>query len=60
MRNTDNADPMPMDTQEMLNRAEARISKLESEVKEAHAEIEYHIKKWQFYEQIVKNLTTFK
>lgn len=36
------------------------IEIIECRLKEKEAEIEHHVKKWQFYEQIVKSLTTFK
>ena len=44
----------------MLKKAERHIQKLECELKEKEFAIGEHIRRWQFYEQIVKNLTTFK
>lgn len=44
----------------MLRNAERHIEKLTIELKDKDAQIEHHLKRWQFYEQIVKNLTTFK
>ena len=48
------------DTQFMLKRAEEHIYKLTCELKEKECAINEHVRRWQFYEQIVKNLTTFK
>jgi hypothetical protein len=48
------------DTQFMLKRAEEHIHKLTCELKEKEYAINEHVRRWQFYEQIVKNLTTFK
>jgi hypothetical protein len=48
------------DTQYMLIRAEEHIHKLTCELKEKECAINEHVSRWQFYEQIVKNLTTFK
>ena len=48
------------DTQFMLRRAEEHIHKLTCELKEKECAINEHVRRWQFYEQIVKNLTTFK
>jgi hypothetical protein len=48
------------DTQFMLRRAEEHIHKLTCELKEKECAINDHVRRWQFYEQIVKNLTTFK
>jgi hypothetical protein len=48
------------DTDRMLINAEQHIEKLKCELKEKEAAINEHVKRWQFYEQIVKNLTTFK
>lgn len=31
-----------------------------SKEQETEHEIEVHVRRWQFYQQIVKNLTTFK
>jgi hypothetical protein len=47
------------DTQFMLTRAEQHIHKLTCELKEKEYAINEHVRRWQFYEQIVKNLTTF-
>lgn len=44
----------------MLRKAEEHIEKLNCELKEKEAAIMEHVRRWQFYEQIVKNLTTFK
>ena len=44
----------------MLMRAERHIEKLKMELKEKECAINEHVKRWQFYEQIVRNLTTFK
>ena len=44
----------------MLRKAEDHIHKLNTELKEKEYEISEHVRRWQFYEQIVKNLTTFK
>jgi len=40
--------------------AECRIEKLRCELKEKEAEITRHVKHREYYEQIIKNLTTFK
>ncbi len=48
------------DTQGMLTNAEQHIKKLTSELKEKEAEIAEHVKRWQFSEQLVKSLTTFR
>ena len=45
---------------DMLMRAEHYIEKLKMELKEKECAINEHVKRWQFYEQIVRNLTTFK
>jgi hypothetical protein len=44
----------------MLKRAEDHIQKLTHELKEKEYQIQEHVRRWQFYEQIVKTLTTFK
>jgi hypothetical protein len=44
----------------MLKRAEEYIQKLTNELKEKEHQIQEHVRRWQFYEQIVKTLTTFK
>jgi hypothetical protein len=44
----------------MLKRAEEHIQKLTHELKEKEYQIQEHVRRWQFYEQIVKSLTTFK
>jgi hypothetical protein len=44
----------------MLKRAEEHIQKLTHELKEKEYQIQEHVRRWQFYEQIVKTLTTFK
>ena len=44
----------------MLRKAEEHIQKLTCELKEKEYAISEHVRRWQFYEQIVKNLTTFK
>ena len=43
----------------MLQRAEQHIEKLQCELKEKEYAISEHVRRWQFYEQIVKNLTTY-
>tara|TARA_R110002012_G_scaffold320296_1_gene543106 strand:+ start:238 stop:546 length:309 start_codon:yes stop_codon:yes gene_type:complete len=48
------------DTERTLMNAERHIEKLTCELKEKEYEIQEHVRRWQFYEQIVKNLTTFK
>tara|TARA_R110000772_G_scaffold67618_2_gene150137 strand:- start:2194 stop:2403 length:210 start_codon:yes stop_codon:yes gene_type:complete len=48
------------DTDFMLRKAEEHIQKLTCELKEKEYAINEHVRRWQFYEQIVKNLTTFK
>lgn len=48
------------DTEFMLRKAEEHIQKLTCELKEKEYSINEHVRRWQFYEQIVKNLTTFK
>ena len=48
------------DTEHMLMSAERHIEKLTCELKEKEYAIQEHVRRWQFYEQIVKNLTTFK
>jgi hypothetical protein len=48
------------DTQSMLTRADEHIHKLTCELKEKEYAINEHVRRWQFYKQIVKNLTTFK
>ena len=48
------------DTEHMLMNAERHIEKLTRQLKEKEYEIQEHVRRWQFYEQIVKNLTTFK
>ncbi len=48
------------DTEHMLMNAERHIEKLRCELKEKEYAIQEHVRRWQFYEQIVKNLTTFK
>ena len=48
------------DIEHMLMNAERHIEKLTCELKEKEYAIQEHIRRWQFYEQIVKNLTTFK
>lgn len=48
------------DTEAMLRNAERHIHKLQCELKEKEYAINEHVRRWQFYEQIVKNLTTFK
>ena len=48
------------DTEFMLRNAEQHIQKLQHELKEKEWSISEHVRRWQFYEQIVKNLTTFK
>ena len=48
------------DTEHMLMNAERHIEKLTCELKEKECAIHEHVRRWQFYEQIVKNLTTFK
>lgn len=47
------------DTEFMLEDANRYIQKLEMQLKEKTIEAEHHVKRWQFYEQIVRNLTTF-
>jgi hypothetical protein len=44
----------------MLKRAEEHIQKLTHELKEKEYQIQEHVRRWQFYEQIVKTLTTLK
>jgi hypothetical protein len=44
----------------MLKRADEHIQKLTHELKEKEHQIQEHVRRWQFYEQIVKTLTTFK
>ena len=44
----------------ILQRAEQHIEKLTCELKEKEYAINEHVRRWQFCEQIVKNLTTFK
>ena len=48
------------DAEYMLMDAKRHIEKLTCELKEKEYAIQEHIRRWQFYEQIVKNLTTFK
>jgi hypothetical protein len=48
------------DTEFMLNKAEEHIQKLTCELKEKEYAIQHMCQKADFYEQIVKNLTTFK
>ncbi len=48
------------DTEHTLMNAERHIEKLTGQLKEKEYEMQEHIRRWQFYEQIVKNLTTFK
>ncbi len=48
------------DTEHMLMNAERHIEKLTRQLKEKECEIQEYVRRWQFYEQIVKNLTTFK
>ena len=49
-----------VDAEHMLINAEHHIEKLKCKLKEKEAEVNEHVKRWQFYEQIVKSLTTFK
>jgi len=49
-----------MNESDMLRNAERHIQKLTHELKDKEVQIECHVRRWQFYEQIVKNLTTFK
>jgi hypothetical protein len=44
----------------MLKRAGEHIQKLTHELKEKERQIQEHVRRWQFYEQIVNTLTTFK
>tara|TARA_R110000737_G_scaffold353117_1_gene402439 strand:- start:15267 stop:15455 length:189 start_codon:yes stop_codon:yes gene_type:complete len=44
----------------MLKKAEEHIKKITCELKEKEYEINEQVRRWQFYEQIVKNMTTFK
>ena len=44
----------------LLKRAREHIQKLTHELKEKEYAIQEHVRRWQFYEQIVKSLTTFK
>ncbi len=48
------------DTEHALMNAERYIEKLTYELKEKECAIQEHVRRWQFYEQAVKNLTTFK
>ncbi len=48
------------DTEHMLRNAEQHIQKLMCELKEKEYAIQHMCTKADFYEQIVKNLTTFK
>ena len=48
------------DNEFLLNKAKEQINKLNCELKEKEFEINEHVRRWQFYEQIIKNLTTFK
>lgn len=48
------------DTEHMLMNAERHIEKLTCQLKEKEYEVQEHVRRWQFYEEIVKNLTTFK
>lgn len=54
------ANEVVADSESMLNRANEYIIKLEAQLKEKTAEINFHIERCQFYEQALKNLTTFK
>ena len=44
----------------MLQQANQHIEKLNAELKEKEGAIIEHVRRWQFYEQIVRNLTTFR
>lgn len=46
--------------EDKLRSAEQHIQKLTLQLKEKECEIHEHVRRWKFYEQIVKNLTTFK
>ena len=48
------------DNEFWLNKAKEQINKLNCELKGKQFEINEHVRRWQFYEQIIKNLTTFK
>ena len=48
------------DTEFMLRKANEHIEKLNCELKEKEYSLQYMCSKASFYEQIVKNLTTFK
>ena len=50
----------PADDTFMLQQANQHIEKLNAELKEKEGAIIEHVRRWQFYEQIVKNLTTFR
>jgi hypothetical protein len=47
-------------TDRMLIDAERHIEKLTHQLKEKECEIQEHVSRRQFYEQVVRNLTTFK
>ncbi len=49
-----------VDSERLLMNAERQIEKLTRRLEEKEYEIQEHVRRWQFYEQIVKNLTTFK
>lgn len=51
---------IPADSNFMLEKANQYIEKLEINLKEKELEINMHVRKWQFYEQLIRNLTTFK
>ena len=55
----DGANPVA-DTEHMLMNAEQHIEKLTCQLKEKELEIHEHVKRCEFYEQLIKNLTTFK
>ena len=46
--------------EKQLEVAKQYIDELKEKLRQKELEINEHVRRWQFYEQIVKNLTTFK
>ncbi len=51
---------IPSSAANLLQDTEEYIEKLQRELKMKSVEIMDHVRKWQFYEQAIKNMTTFK
>ena len=59
LTSTAGGSPRVATAEDQLNHANECIEKLKCELKEKYAAIEYHAEKCRFYEQLIKNLTTF-